>query len=424
MLLAIDFETYFDKECTLKKLNYIQYLHHPKFEVHGAAIIADDRHEFLTHDQLVDFLEDLDPNDTEVLAHNTLFDGAILAWIYNFHPHFWYDTLSMARAKLAISSHSLDSVAKHYNLPQKKSAAFEGKTWSELAFEEQRALVDYARHDVWLCHEIFQKLQPYPQSELDLIDLTTRMFVEPILELDVPLAKELLAEQKQSKEKLRKTTGLTNTQLASNPQFAKLIKERFNIDPPTKISPTTGKKTWALAKNDPEFETFKLNAPPELQSLLEARIAIKSTIEETRLETLIETQELLGKIPCPLIYYGGHTGRWSGCLVASTRILAYNTREGLIEKCIDQVTLDDLIWDGESFVEHDGLQFSGFREVIEHDGLTGTPDHLVFADGYSEAISLQTAMQTGCNLQTARGPDQNALDLARATLTNHNQKQN
>lgn len=314
MLLTIDFETYFDSECTLKKLNYIQYLNHPKFEVIGAAILHGNRHEFLTHDELVDFLDDLDPAETSVLAHNTLFDGCILAWRYNFHPRKWLDTLSMAKGKLASPSHSLDAVAQHFGLPRKKSATFKGKTWNELTREEQRNLEDYARHDVWLCREIYDRLMPYPQSELDLIDLTIRMFVEPTLELDLALADELLLEQRANKKTLREATGLTSTQLSSNKQLAELIKERYNLDPPTKISPTTGEETWALSKTDPEFETFYAGAPPGLQSLLDARIAIKSTIEETRLETLIETQKFVGKIPVPLIYYGGHTGRWSGSI--------------------------------------------------------------------------------------------------------------
>ena len=85
-LLAIDFETYFDNECTLKKLNYIQYLNHPKFEVLGAAIIHGQCHEFLTHYELADFLCDIDSTDTEVLAHKSAFDGLILSWHYGFNP--------------------------------------------------------------------------------------------------------------------------------------------------------------------------------------------------------------------------------------------------------------------------------------------------------------------------------------------------
>lgn len=477
MLLAIDFETYFDSDCTLKKLNYIQYLNHPKFEVLGAAVLADDRHEFLTHDELVDFLDDLDPSETDVLAYNTLFDGCILAWRYGFKPRKWLDALSMARGALALPSHSLDAVAQYFGLPSKKAATFKGKTWSELTFEEQRELSDYAEHDVWLCHEIYDKLMPYPQDELDLIDLTIRMFVEPRLELDLPLANELLLEQRTHKETLREASGLTSTQLSSNKQLAELIKERYQLDPPTKISPTTGKETWAFSKNDPEFEAFHASAPPELKSLLDARIAIKSTIEETRLETLIETQEFVGKIPAQLVYHGAHTGRWSSSggtnllnlpkksrirntliappdhvlLIADSasieaRVLAwfaeqedlieifhnkgdpykhmasaiYNTPIDQITKeqrnvgkqavlgCIaagelvltrekgripiERVTTEHTVWDGVTWVHHDGVVYQGVKKVIYHDGLWATPDHKVYLENNeSDQITLQEA---------------------------------
>ncbi len=315
MLLTIDFETYFDNECTLKKLNYIQYLNHPRFEVLGAAILTDKTHEFLPHNDLQDFLSTLDPETTSVLAHNTLFDGMILSWIYNFAPAppaRWLDTLSMSKGLLALNSYSLESVGQHFNLPHKKSATFKGKTWTQLTSTEQIELADYAKHDAWLCHEIYKRLQPYPKNELDLIDLTIRMFTEPKLQLDIPLAERLLKEQQDHKTNLLKETQLTKTQLASNQQFAKLLEEKYNIEIPKKISLTTNKETYALAKNDPEFQELQLKAPDNVKKLIEARLAIKSTIEETRINTLIETQNLVGAIPVPLTYYGGHTGRWSG----------------------------------------------------------------------------------------------------------------
>lgn len=36
------------------------------------------------------------------------------------------------------------------------------------------------------------------------------------------------------------------------------------------------------------------------------------------------------------------------------------------------------VWDGVEWVTHDGPVFRGFRKVIEYDGLTATPDHVVF----------------------------------------------
>ena len=50
---------------------------------------------------------------------------------------------------------------------------------------------------------------------------------------------------------------------------------------------------------------------------------------------------------------------------------------------IEEVRLEDKIWDGEEWVSHDGVIYKGEREVITYDGLTATPDHLVFSpSGY------------------------------------------
>lgn len=313
MLVAIDFETYFDQQYSLKKMKMIEYLYDLRFEVLGAAILIPDQqfHSFLPAKELEIFLSSLDPEDTEILAHNTLFDGAILAWHYGFNPRYWLDSLSMARAKLPLKSHSLGNLAKHYKLPPKGELNTQGKHWEDLTLQERLDLNDYAKQDVWLSHQIYQKLLPYPDDELDLIDLTIRLFTEPKLQLNLEAANELLTKEKNQKTTHLQSTGLTSSQLNSNQQLAQLIQDH-GLEPPTKISPRTGKETFAFAKNDEAFQEFLESAPDELRNVLTARLSLKSTIVETRLESLITTQQLTGSLPVPLTYYGAHTGRWSG----------------------------------------------------------------------------------------------------------------
>ena len=311
MLLAIDFETYYDQTYNLKKMNMIKYIHDDRFEVLGAAILTDNLHTFLPHHELESFLAELNPSNTEILAHNTLFDGAILAWRYNFNPKRWLDSLSMARAKLPLPSHSLATLAQHYNLPAKGELNTKGKHWTDLNLKEKNDLITYAKQDVWLCHQIYQKLLPYPNSELELIDLTVRMFTEPKLQLDTQKAHELLSQEKEKKKTHLQSTGFTPTQLNSNLQLAETIRS-YGLEPPTKISLHTGKETYAFAKGDEEFLEFIEEAPEPLRNILEARIALKSSIVETRLQSLLNVQNAAGSLPVPLTYYGAHTGRWSG----------------------------------------------------------------------------------------------------------------
>ena len=55
------------------------------------------------------------------------------------------------------------------------------------------------------------------------------------------------------------------------------------------------------------------------------------------------------------------------------------TDKGLVP--IEKVTTKHLVWDGSSWVRHEGVIYKGVREVIEYDGLTATADHLVYIKG-------------------------------------------
>jgi DNA polymerase I-like protein with 3'-5' exonuclease and polymerase domains len=313
MLTIIDFESYFDQKYNLKKLNMIEYIHDDRFEVLGAAILVPELnlHAFLPDSEFESWLSELDPNDTEVLAHNTLFDGAILAWRYGFNPKRWLDSISMARAKLPITSHSLAALATHYQLPSKGKLNTQSKHWIDLSRQERADLTTYAKHDAWLCHQIYQKLSPFPETELELIDITIRLFTEPKFQLDTQKAHELLTKEKTKKKTQLQSTGLTATQLNSNQQLAEIIREH-GLEPPTKISLRTGEETYAFAKDDEDFIEFIEAAPEPLQNILTARIALKSGIVETRLQRLLNVQNAAGSLPVPLTYHGAHTGRWSG----------------------------------------------------------------------------------------------------------------
>lgn len=78
------------------------------------------------------------------------------------------------------------------------------------------------------------------------------------------------------------------------------------------------------------------------------------------------------------------------------------TNHGL--KPIESVTRSDLLWDGMSWVKHDGVIYRGRREVITYEGLTATPDHLVFIEGKHRPVHLAEAARSGAHLvQTGDG---------------------
>jgi DNA polymerase len=81
------------------------------------------------------------------------------------------------------------------------------------------------------------------------------------------------------------------------------------------------------------------------------------------------------------------------CIAEGEKVL---TNHGL--RPIEKVTKDDLLWDGISWVKHDGVIYRGRREVITYEGLTATPDHLVFIEGKPRPVYLAEAARSGAHL--------------------------
>jgi len=174
----------------------------------------------------------------------------------------------------------------------------------------EKELAEYCLHDVVLCEEVFKRLvKGYPKDELRLIDLTLKMFVYPTLELDREILVEAIAIEKDKREALLQKINIEESALASNTQFAEVL-ERLGVVPPRKISKTTGKETYAFAKNDALFQALLNSDNEDISLICEARLKVKSTLERTRAQRFLDISER-GTLPVPLNYYGAHTGRWS-----------------------------------------------------------------------------------------------------------------
>jgi DNA polymerase len=173
---------------------------------------------------------------------------------------------------------------------------------------------EYCKNDVALTWSLFAAMsETFPKVELRLIDLTIRMFSEPVLQLNNKLLTNHLRQVQESKEALMGVLvvkGITSDYLMSNPKFAVLL-QAYGVEPPMKISPTTGKDTYAFSKTDEDFKALLEHENPDVQALVAARLGTKSTLEETRTQRFIDISQR-GPMPVPLRYYAAHTGRWGG----------------------------------------------------------------------------------------------------------------
>jgi DNA polymerase len=217
----------------------------------------------------------------------------------------------MARALRGVEvGNSLAKLAEDFGLPAKGKAVHSTDGLETLTPEIEQELADYCKHDVFLCEEVFKRLSKgYPAKELRLIDMTLKMYTRPVLQLDQNMLMDAIADEKEKREGLLHRLGLDEAILASNPQFAKAL-EALGVEPPTKVSKTTGKRTLALAKNDALFQALLNGSNEEVAALCEARLKVKSTTERTRAQRFLEISQR-GALPVPLSYYGASTGRWT-----------------------------------------------------------------------------------------------------------------
>jgi DNA polymerase I-like protein with 3'-5' exonuclease and polymerase domains len=317
-IVTIDFETYYDSEYSLSKMTTEEYIRDERFEVVGVAIKVNDKEvDWYSGKDVAGFLNAIDYSDKAILCHNTVFDGAILSWHYGIKPKFWFDTLSMARPlhNMTVGG-SLKALTTYYKLGQKGDEVLRtlGMRRKDFTPEQLQAYAEYCMMDVDLTYKLFKTMaKGFPKEELLVIDQTIRMYTEPKLVLDPVVLDAHLAAIHERKEKLLAKLGgeeRAKKFLMSNNKFADLLRA-FGVEPPMKTSSTTGKQTYAFAKNDTEFTALLEHSNPAVQIVVEARLGTKSTIEETRTKRFLEISER-GPLPIMLNYYGAHTGRFSG----------------------------------------------------------------------------------------------------------------
>ena len=329
-IITIDFETYYSKDYSLKRMSEADYILSPLFQTIMVAIkVGDAATQVYTEEATIRAaIEAIDWENNALLAQNTRFDGAILAWRYGKSPGLYLDTMGMARAitHAVLGSSSLAALAKHFKLPPKGTAVVQamGRTRADFSPEELAAYAEYCAHDTELCREIFDRfIRVFPRSELHVLDLSLRAFIEPQAVLSQTKLAEHLGRVRATKAaSFARVAHIPAEVFSSNNKFADLLQS-YGVDPPRKISPTTGRETWALAKGDREFKDLCADPdqPSDVQALLACRINAKSTIEETRSTTLLNlAQRDWGTLaprgehwmPVPYRYFGAHTGRFSG----------------------------------------------------------------------------------------------------------------
>lgn len=317
-IITVDFETYYSKALGFKTHTTEEYVRHDDFHVIGVSVaIEDDPPEWFsgTHEEIKIWFTRFDWANAAVLAHNTQFDGAILSWIFGIRPKLWLDTLCMARAVHGVEvGNSLAVLAERYNIGAKGTEVENalGLRREDFPADQLARYGEYCCNDNAITYQLFSRMMEneFPKGELKVIDITLRMFIEPTLVLNQHKLEQHLDGVVKKKEQLLEAADTNRTQIMSNRKFAELL-EQLGVSPPEKVSARTGRTTYAFSKTDPGFNNLLEHEDFRVQTLVAARLGVKTTLEETRAQRFISIAQR-GPLPVPIKYYAAHTGRWGG----------------------------------------------------------------------------------------------------------------
>ena len=131
---------------------------------------------------------------------------------------------------------------------------------------------------------------------------------------------------------------------------------------------------YPMASMDEEAIEAALD-DPACPALVRQVLDLRSKISSASVKKLFamrNTVSAAGRIHDLFIFHGARTGR---CIAEGQLV---KTKRGDVP--IEQVRHDDWLWGGQEWVHHGGVVESGWKKVIEHDGLVATPRHPVFID--------------------------------------------
>ncbi len=341
-----DLETFWSKTHSLSKMSPLAYCQHPDTELISASFMEG------THgtpfcvfgeDEIRRATVDLKLDSTMLIAHNMSgFDAMIFAWRLFVKPRIWGCTLAMARPIHAKHPGlSLAKLVAHYKLGVKDATVLhetQGRNLKDFTQVERARMAKYNSEDVGQCAALYAVLaEHYTPDELWHLDCNIRMLVEPKFVVDTGLLNIAASVERSNKlralhdvarhlrsesyteldwDDMPKVEAFVRSELASQPKFAALLEAR-GVEVPLKPSPANPQKLVpALAKSDEDFVELTEHDDELVAAAARARLEIKSTITETRIEAFLAAAALAdGKLPVPLNYCGADTtGRDSGWL--------------------------------------------------------------------------------------------------------------
>ena len=371
-ILSLDFETYYDREYSLKKMTMIEYIMDARFQpiVLSYAWNNEPVQRLYGFKQMKEFVDSVDWNNVLLCCQNTQFDASILALRFGKYARAYTDTMAMARvtgAHIVAGGASLEKIAEllislGYPIPPKGKAVasasgkrlFNGwapdkpfylaeeRTSSTVEMNEAVELLEaygqYCDNDVELTRQAFNYFRTLitPQ-EMAYGDMILKCYIQSQFELDLPIIQEEIRRiEQRDKEKIQNVADKyfggsvesMRSTMRSAPKFTqflksiggvlpyevdnKLAEQIYRFEIPYKYSEKKGKYEPCYSKSHAPMIEMLDSQDDELVTIFEMKLALTSSIEMSRAKTFERIAKLQCGFPIPYLVSGAHTHRLSG----------------------------------------------------------------------------------------------------------------
>jgi len=301
---ALDFESYYDKSCSIKTLGPRGYFSHPDFDAYLMSIVGDEGTRFCGHPSEFDWNL---LTGQRILSHNASFDqhlyifGCEKGWFPNVEYAEWHCTADMV-AYLGLARNLKDSSAAALGHQVDKSTRDNmlGKKWSSMSEDFQKEVIEYAIKDSELCLELWQKLSDkWPQRERNTSIVNRKVGFRGI-PIDSSYLKDSIEKTNVNLFNIEESIPWTGERsILSRIAFNDACRKE-GLEPPA-----------SLALDDQDANEF-LDANSHLPWVNGVRNYRRINGLKRKLESFDSATMGDGRFYGNLLYFGGHTGRFSG----------------------------------------------------------------------------------------------------------------
>lgn len=199
------------------------------------------------------------------------------------------------------------------------------------------------------------------------------------LELAEAAMRAVAAEQKVLSKRTKELTREDVSAASQRDAMLKHIAEEYSV-----YLPDLQKATVEKLLDDPEL-------PAPLKELLEVRLDTCTTAT-AKFKKLVSCTNVDSRLR-GTVQFAGAARTLRDCVAEGSLVAVKDISGDVYEKRIQDVLRSDLVWDGEMWVQHEGVIYNGVKEVIYYEGICATKDHMVYLDSGKSIPLIQAKAQ-------------------------------